>query len=87
MRSTDIKIGAWIIWDRDTHPYPRQIVKKLKDKWRISKLEHCMSSYDKDTNKYITDKDNCTISQLWAARLCREDEIPEEFKIKTYEIY
>lgn len=53
----------------------------------VNGLECARNPYNKENNIYVEDDELCELWQLQAARLCREDEIPEEFKLKTYEIY
>lgn len=88
MTKEQIQIGQWIIWDEDTYPHPRQIMKKQKSGYVLSGLRDNSSPYKKGENEYIeNDIKGCQIDSLLAARLCREDEIPEQFKKLTYEIY
>ena len=89
MTKEQIQIGQWIIWDEDTFPHPRQIVGHDGHNWLVNGLQNHEDPYDEEFNPYITDEsDDWThVSNIKAARLCREDEIPEPFKKLMYEIY
>jgi len=86
MTKGEIQIGAWIIWPGDTWPYPRQIIAETTKRWRVSGLEDDRKPYSK-SNPYTRSLENVLFSQLQAARLCRKEEIPLEFRIYHPEIY
>lgn len=85
MTKEQIHIGAWVIWPGDTHPHPRQILRKEKDGAYILNIRH------QGRGPYVEYTSPTLEINLLAARLCREDEIPEQFKIEgqliTYQIY
>lgn len=82
MKLEDVKIGAWVIWDGDTYPHPRQILRRKKDGYVLN-IKHSSS------RAYIECDKTILIENLKYARLCRENEIPTEFRTKEplYTIY
>lgn len=77
-------VGSWIIWDGDTYPHPRKIISKRK----VGKgFKYMVNGKRQGVGEYIKDDIDCKQEQIDAARLCRWEEIPEQFREPIYEIY
>lgn len=74
-----MKTGDWIIWDGDSHPHPRRILNMVENRY-ICNIRW------QGVGEYKVGEWN-PVQFLKKARLCRWDEIPEEFREPQYEIY